>query len=338
MRIIIAGLLTVCLMAPTGAPAKSEADAPNVQAAADYLVHAQGWYRGKVPTDLGLRKRIVRNGWQWREGRASTAVNFTGIIALALLDAHERLGRPEYLDAALLYGMALVNDFREFRSLTLPFRPDLELLVRLSEVTKDPSYKEAAAAWYTNFKQASPKGKDELRRVIEGRAGPKARPLTGYEMAFAVHAALAVGDTAHALDLADSAWQGRRSWMAKSVKAAGSWDLLSRAALLRALSLCDETRYEVAIRQLTDDLVGSQLKDGSWSGGSTQTTAYALRALLRAAPDDKLARAATARAAAWLSGSLGSNGAWPEAAGAEATNLEVQAEALTAWLAYLDRT
>ena len=160
--VAIAALLAAAavLLATPAARANPEAGVPVVSAAADYLARAQGWYQGTVPTDVGAKSRIVRNGWEWERGAGTGHTNITGVVASAMLDAYESSGDPSLLDHALLYGMSLLNDFRQFRSLTIPYRADIAFMARLSEFTGDPSYREAASAWFGNVARISPTGAD----------------------------------------------------------------------------------------------------------------------------------------------------------------------------------
>ena len=301
--------------------------------AADFLTSAQGWYPAKVPTDMGVQERTFRNGWEWRRGLSKAAPNVTGIVATAILEAYEHTGEEEMLDHALLYGMTLLNDFRDPRSLTLPYRADIAFLARLSDVTGDSSYREAAAAWFGNLGRVSPTGEAEVRRMLTTRRG-SARPLVGYEVAFGIHAAIGVGDIRYASELADAVWSLRGEWMTDP--SADAWDALSRAALIRAFDALDADRYGPAADALTRDLLRAQRADGSW-GASTQSTAYALRAL-SAGSDRSVTVAPAARAARWMAKTQRPDGTWPENAQRPEANLEAQAEALSAYLAYLGRS
>lgn len=320
------------LMATAPAHAKP-VDASHVEArpiiapAAAFLANAQGWYQGKVPTDLGTSSRIVRNGWEWRRGDRTAASNITGVVASAILDAYQASGDEALLDHALLYGMTLLNDFRQFRSLTIPYRADIAFLARLSDFTGDPSYRDAAAAWFGNLGRISPTGADEVRRTFSLRSGSE-RSLAGFDVAFGIHAAIGVGDVAYATQLADAIWTRRAEWMA-SRRVRDTHDITSRASLLQALRALDGDRYGDAIDSLTADLIRLQSPDGSWAG-ATQATAYSLSALSGDGPTP-----ASRRAAAWLARTLGPDGAWPENSQDPSRNVEAQAEALSAYVAFL---
>ena len=103
------------------------------------------------------------------------------------------------------------------------------------------------------------------------------------------------------------------------------------SASLRAFTALDADRYGPAIDQWVAELVSKQSADGSWVG-STQATAYALRALADASTPK--AAAASQRAARWLEKGARSDGAWLSTGASSRRNVEVQAEALTAYLAY----
>ncbi len=327
--VAIAALLAAAavLLATPAARANPEAGVPVVSAAADYLARAQGWYQGTVPTDVGAKSRIVRNGWEWERGAGTGHTNITGVVASAMLDAYESSGDPSLLDHALLYGMSLLNDFRQFRSLTIPYRADIAFMARLSEFTGDPSYREAASAWFGNVARISPTGADEVERTFALRSGTQ-RALAGYEVAFGIHAAIGVGDVKYAAELADSIWSRRAEWMA-SPRVRDTWDITSKAALVTAFRALDADRYGAAIDSLLAQLIARQSKDGSWAG-STQATAYSLSALASGNPTRS-----TRRAAAWLAKALDGEGAWPENLADSRTNVEAQAEALSAYVAFL---
>lgn len=304
-----------------------------VDAATRYLADAQGWYVGATPTDRGLRRGVVRNAWEWQRGVGTASPNMAAIAASALLDAYEMRGDERLLDHALLYGMTLVNDFKESRSLTTPYRQDIAFLARLSAVTGDPSFREAASAWFLNLKGVSPEGDDEISRMLTLRPDA-ARTLAGYEVAFAIHAAVGVGDVRYASQLADGIWDRRVEWAANA-PVRDTWDLTSKAALVSAFVALDADRYGPAIDHWVAELIAAQGGDGSWLG-ATQPTAYALRALSQA-PGSK-ARHAAGRAAAWLAKSMRTDGSWPSNARVTRVarpNVEVQAEALAAYVAFL---
>jgi len=285
-----------------------------------------GWYRGTVPTDRGPVRRVVRNSWEWRRGTGRAAPHASGLVALALLDAWETWGTKRHLDAARLYGLALLNDLAEVRSLTRPFAADLELLARLSLATGEPTFREGALAWAGNL----PGAEAELRRTLAGRNGLRTRRLVGYDLALAIRAATALGQVRRAYALADEVWRSRGAWMTTTPRA-NAWDLLSRAALLEALLALDGDRYGAAVASLAATIRQGQSADGSFLG-SVQTTAYALRALSRL--DAPPARRAAESAYRWLGRRLDGHGAWPESDRDPRHNLEVQAEALSACLAF----
>jgi squalene cyclase len=110
------------------------------------------------------------------------------------------------------------------------------------------------------------------------------------------------------------------------------WDITSKAALLSAFQALDADRYGPAIDQLAANLIALQSTDGSW-GSHTQATAYSLEALTDIG--GRKARSSSRRAALWLANSLGPEGGWPSNASDSGRNIEAQAEALSAYVAYL---
>jgi hypothetical protein len=274
-----------------------------------------------------LRARLPTGGWSWERKDKKEGDNFGGIVAESLLAAYEQSGRDIYLEAARDYADRLVERYRRAPS-ELPYKPDVEHLVRVSEVTGLPVYAEVARTWFEAVKKVSPRGSAEVQRILRGRQ--KSAELVGYDVALAIRAALAVEQFDYARELGDAVWSARQSWMrAKSV-----FGTIGRAALLDALATLDAKRYAAAIDSLAKALLREQTENGSWCANATQPTAYAVRALSRLTGDK--ARAAAKRGAGWLSQTLLADGSWAHFndglpmpfVGDLIT--EIQAEALTA--------
>jgi rhamnogalacturonyl hydrolase YesR len=273
-----------------------------------------------------VKSRSPNGGWVWNARNGDAAQNYGGLVAESLLAAYEQSGQKIYLDAARDYAGTLAARFKA-QPQSLPYKPDIELLVRLTEVTGEPSYDQLARSWFKNLMKLSPTGDQEVSRIIAGRGGD--RDLTGYDIALGIRAALAVEEVEYARALADRVWARQSEWLQKPTSTYGT---ISRAALLDALGMVDVKAYQKPIAALTQALLAEQTANGSWCTNETQATAYAVRALAQS----KSGAGAARKGSRWLSASLLERGAWahfndgmPEPFVGDVIS-EVQAEALTA--------
>ncbi len=318
MRVRVVAL-TLCTLLPSG------------------LVHAYGLGEVRDPelrriaeraSSYLLRTRLPDGGWTWNARERQVAPNYGGLVAESLLAAYEQNGDAIYLEAARDYADQLLLRYEQ-RAAELPYKPDVELLVRVTEVSGEPAYLEVAQAWFANVMRRSPHGDLEVSRILAGRGADA--DLVGYDIALGIRAALAVEELEYARQLADAALSRRAEWLKRPRATFGT---ISRAALLDALTELDRGRYAPHIKQLSQELLAEQGENGSWCVNETQATAYAVRAL--AQQKSKTMVKAAKRGGKWLSASLLSRGAWahfndgmPEPFVGDVISA-VQAEALTA--------
>lgn len=281
-----------------------------------------------------LSAQLNDGGWAWDSRTQKRAENCSGLIAEALLTAYEQSGDDSYLNIADDYARILVARFTDSPSV-LPFKPDIEFLVRMSEVGGNESYAATAAKWFNVIKRKSPTGSSEVARISSGRANHPS--ITGFDVALAIRAALTVSEREYAYALADAVLKSQAAWLLEPRSTFGT---ISRAALLDALLSLDRKRYDTAITRLRKELVTEQGSNGSWHDNETQATAYVVRALARFGDVDS--RRAAKAGSMWLARTVLPNGRWahfndglPEPFVGDVLP-EVQAETLTA-LVYASR-
>lgn len=275
-----------------------------------------------------LATQLDTGDWAWDATARHRSDNYGGIVAESLLAAYEQTGNKNYLDAATAYANQLVQRAQAEPEL-LPYKPDIELLVRLTEVAGDERYAKAATSWFGRVTAISPTGRDEVQRIAISRNGTP--DILGYDVAQAIRAALAVEQFDYAKQMADAVLASRSQWLKNPGTVFGT---ISRAALLDALNLTDPKRYGATIAELTAALAREQDPSGTWCMNATQPTAYAVRALSNLG--DQTAQQSASRGAEWLRGSMLKRGAWahyndgvPEPFVGDVIS-EVQAEALSA--------
>lgn len=303
---------------------------------------AWGTARAEVPADAlaDLASRASQTllesqrqdgRWGWDIDASRSSMNIGGVVAEALLQGYEHTGESTFLKGALRYGRGLVERYDDAPD-TLPYKPDVAFLVRLSAVSGQDIFADVARRWFALVMRRSPSGSLEYRRIAQGRHA--APDLVGYDVALAIRAALAVGETVYARALADAAVVFRDRWLRKPDSTFG---LISRSALVRAMREIDALAYAGTIAPWVQEILAEQHPNGSWRHNETQSTAYALLAL--SGSDRPEVRAAATRAVRWLAGSLLTRARWatfndglPEPFVGEVLTV-VQAEALSAVVA-----
>lgn len=241
-------------------------------------------------------------GWRWQADDGAPDANLGGVIANALLDAYAR--RP---DAATWMTLVQYADYLRTRYAEdegLPYKADVEFLARLGATGMEPSAMVLARSLFERVRHVSATGAAEYQRISAGRADTP--EIIGYDVALAMRAAQAVGDTVYAHELASAAIAGSALALAD---ATDSFAVTALGALLQALARLDAAAYHAAITDTAARLARAQAEDGSWANHNTQATAYAVLGLLETKSDTALE--AAARGKNWLLRSQLRTGAWP---------------------------
>jgi len=234
-------------------------------------------------------------GWSWVVGGNQVAPNLTGLISLSLLEAHQAAGNEPALRAAWRYAEGRLAAEAD---LATPFKPDVELLARLSQATGDPVYLAAARELWSRVVAVSPDGRAEVARIARARAGAPA--LVGFDVALTLRAALALGEQAYAQQLAEEVIRRSAEWYlpAKDPR----FSLVSAAALVPALERLDAARHAPVVARFRRDLLQAQQPSGAWLANETQPSAYAVMALGASPLADE--REAAQRGLLWLRTSM----------------------------------
>jgi len=259
---LVAILALVPLSAQAG-PLKVEAED-----AGDHHVAAQGNYRG------GLA-----NSWEWKLGTRRSAKNITGIAAHGLLAVHRVTGLDEHQQAAVRAARSLIRAYDRGWSKQRPHTQDIEFLAAAGFIID-------AGRWFQVAVSRFP-APTYVDMVISARKRAKVPQVAAWDVASAIRAALAVGQTDYARALMAELVQRRSEW-----DRAGVGQDLARGSLLWAMAdLRDRGRLGAAEQQLASVLVSElaarQQQSGAWlervgsSTVCTQTTAYAILGLSR---------------------------------------------------------
>jgi hypothetical protein len=233
-------------------------------------------------------------GWTWQLDQRELAPNMAGLVSLSLLDAYQATGKLLYLRAAQRYADGLMT--RPYPG--QPYKPDVELMVRLYGTFDDPDYRVAARDLFARIQQRSPSGADEVARIEKGRQAHPA--LLGYDVAMAIRAALSVDERAYAFQLADALIARSGFWY--QPKNDARFTLVSAAALVSVLEALDEAHFRRTITRFRRDLLRAQSSSGAWHDNETQPTAHAALALLYSPQADE--RRAAQRGISWLKTTL----------------------------------
>lgn len=238
-------------------------------------------------------------GWGWKRGDRTPAVNVSGLIAVALASTPGVCGTR---DAVARYAAGAVQ--RHDRG-ELLYDPDVEALALAAKLTRTPRYAQVAReAFMRRHEYAT--GEEIVERWFMVK---RDRRLIGFDAAAAIRAALAVGEQEKAQEIATAVMNARRRW-AEGRDPRG-FLTTSRGALLEALSLFDRTRAKKLShfkQDLVHHLLLTQASDGSWEHRNTQSTAYAARGLL--ASGDEHAAASAQLGARWLRLTQLHDGSW----------------------------
>lgn len=238
-------------------------------------------------------------GWAWQRGEKRVASNVSGLVASALADAAGTCGTR---DAVVRYAEVCVQ--RHARGDFL-YDPDVEALAKAAALTGNANYLSVAKdAFARRYEFAN--GEEIVERWFMIK---RDRRLIGFEAAAAIRAALAVGETAKAEEIALATAKVQRRWVE-------GWDprgflTTSRGAMLEAIGMLSPSaqgKLAAFKRDLVHHLLLTQASDGSWEGRNTQSTAYAVRGLL--ASGDESAMASGQLGARWLRLTQLTDGSW----------------------------
>jgi len=319
---------------------------PGVQAAADHIISLQ----------------CPDGGWNWPHGGcSSTFANITGPIGLGLLRAYELVGDPSILDA--------VSDAADF-NMTNVYPVDGEeryssfqsyFFYRLSQVSGDPTYSDAAATQFFDELDAGTYGDPDydtagwIQAVKDGRDGQWIN-LRPWEFSTIAYTAGQIGNAGQQTDFRDAIIDGLET-LDNTDPANVFSDIIGITGGVRGLALINETSFAALnapnhpivngiddLCDLADALVALQNADGSWywhsnlaspgeSSKDTQTTAYAVLALM-AAQDAGCGPYDTEinMARNWIDSMQDVDGGFFSYPGGD-HNIEVESEALDAWAA-----
>jgi len=320
---------------------------PGACAAADHIISQQ--------CPLG--------GYCWPHGSSccpAAATNITGPIALGLLHANSLVANPGHLAAAQLGGdFDLTFQYSNGESRFSAFAP--YFLWQLSLATGNSVYSDHAAQEFFDELTAatySPSDYDTLGwigAVEAGRTGPWVN-LRPWEFHNLIPTAAAIGNTGQAGQFETALLNGLNT-LDNTDPANVFSDIIGLAGGVRGLGFAGSTTFTAisapshalingisTLEDLANALAGLQNADGSWNwhsdlsllGGATesdkdtQSTAYAILALLEADPlvtADYSANVAAGRE--WLRTMQLSNGGFASFPGG-GENIEVEGEALNA--------
>ncbi len=318
---------------------------PGLQAGADHIIAFQ----------------CLNNGWGWPHGGCPTTFNnITGPIALGLLNAYSHTGDPAHLASAVAgggYDLTFQYPNLEFRfgAMTSYF------LWQLSLASGDVQYSTHAATKFFDELTAGTYGPGDLNTaswiaaVEAGRTGTWVN-LRPWEFHTIIPTAAAIGNPGQAALFELGLLNGLNT-LDNTAPATVYSDLIGLSGGVRGLALNSTTAFTAinsplhggingisTLQALADQLASYQNADGSWNwhsdlsslGGATetdkdtQTTAYAVLALLEADPlvvSDYSTNIAKGRD--WLrSMQLPTGGFMSYPGGSE--NTEVEGEALSA--------
>lgn len=253
--------------------------------AAQALARAQRDFRGASAS------------WEWIAGSGQAAPNEAGLVAVALARSPDACGSR---DALRRFAEARAAQHRAGDFL---FDPDVEALALAARNLGWSEYTPVAReAFDRRYGPAS--GEEIVGRLMMVRGGA---PIVGYDAALAIRAALAVGDRPKAIQIADAAVAVMPRWGERQADRQGTLTS-ARGALLEALAMVDPARYQRSAQDLIHHLVLSAGADGSWSGRTTQPTAYAVRGLSRW--PEPAGQSAAERGRRWLRLTQLDDGTW----------------------------
>lgn len=297
-------------------------------------------------------------GFGWPHDDCSTTYQtITAPILMGVLTACSYDRQPGFLTAARAGGAFEMawewgNGEARFGTFSAYF------LWRLSQVTRDSQYANHAAAAFLDELEAGTYGPGDqdtaayIASIVAGRAGTWVN-IVAWEFQTLVPVAAALGHPGQSTAFVEAILDGLDA-MDNTDPNNVPMDIIGIAGAVRGLAFGGRTSFPAivaplhsgingigSLEGLADELVSLQNPDGSWNWHSnipaplasdedTQTTAYAVLALLAADPLVAADYAAAIEAGRdWLAAQQLPNGGFPEYPGA-GENTEVEGEALWA--------
>ena len=325
---------------------------PGMQAGADHIVGLQC-----VPGCDGELDGPDDAGWKWPHGGCPANTNITGPIGSGVLYAYSFTGDPDHLTSATRAGEHM-RECVKFGNGTPAFATfDPYFLMNLGGIYSthaEVGFFDALTAGTYRLPNEDTAG--FIARVQAGRAGTYIN-LLPWEFSTLVTTAATIGNAASGpVDLVSQRVRFRDAVLAglNTLDSTKTSDLLGLAGAVRGLALDGTTSFPAIVSpnhlaitgkttlcQLADILAAYQNSDGSWSwrgdlqnpidptDKDTQTTAYAVMALLKA--DVYCTDYSTQIAAGrdWLSSMQLTDGGFLSYPGG-GENVEVEGEALNA--------
>jgi hypothetical protein len=263
-----------------------------------------------------------------------SSANTFGVTALGMLDAFRLTKSATFKAAAVETGNALKTRQLAAAACAGPAdRPVTADVLFLAELSANAglSYRTAAKAWFACITQDFT-GKNRANERLDRRIGQENDNLGGWDVAFDVRAALAIGGApmrAYALAELAQVFARQADWDKTEPAADTFWDVISKAHLLLAMKPVATATplIKSKINEFTIDLIAAQFPDGSWGDGTTQTTAYAVLGL-DGYRSNSLVNAAVNAGVAFLRSQQLLNGGFDSGDGDE--NSEVNSEVIQA--------
>jgi hypothetical protein len=282
-------------------------------------------------------------GWDWpnpdndsKFPKQTSPANTIGVTAQGLLDAYKITKNNIYLNACInkTYNLLLSNSTNP-----IPYAgyrrdeirgPDITFLVELSEVTGDSTYANLARTWYlatlSNFFENSA---TKLAESIRNGRLPSQSALISWGINLDIQGVLALnryfagqGFNAHAASMTEVIYNS--FYVTPVVNLSDPTQDWYGFALSGAIEAFTSTGLHLdKIDSLKSALIASQLPDGSFES-STQTTAYAVMALLKAG-EINAANAKTKKGVKYLVNRQSVGGIWLDSDSIEYTESDSEA-------------
>jgi hypothetical protein len=265
--------------------------------------------------------------------------NTVGVTALGLVHSY-RLSHVAGLKAAAVtsadallatYASAPPCDGIAETDTDRPFAADVVFLYEASRTTGLPKYRTAGRAWFGCVTQDFPDAALRADERIAGRVAEGLDNLGPWDAAFDIRAAFLIpGRKSYALAEAKRILDRQADWDTGEIDGCPGCELLSKAHLLLAMAPFRRATSQIKSKtaEFVAVLLAAQNADGSWAGGDTQITAYAVLGLKPYATTKAIKNAVDRAVAFLLFERQTSAGGFDDGFGDEVT--EIDAEVLQA--------